>query len=234
MALSSTPLTETSAFTANVYPPQPNSGIASNDIAAPLQALANRTKFLNDTKFDKAGGAVTDDIVMSPGVNTTFSAARSYTRSVRGLATFDATEWQQQTSGTYWIQGSAPGSGGTQMPLAWFMDVPPGSTITGVSWKVDGAGGHGALPANMPLLTLRDVDAAAGSSTSIATVNDASASVVAYEAAHTNSSGVLSHLVAEGHVIVAAVLGEKGANEVSGALHYYPVITFTRTESVEA
>jgi hypothetical protein len=50
MASSSTPLTETSAFTANVYPPQANSGIASNDIAAPLQALANRTKWLRDEK----------------------------------------------------------------------------------------------------------------------------------------------------------------------------------------
>lgn len=48
MALSGTPLTETSAFTANIYPPQANSGIASNDVAAGEQALANRTKYLKD------------------------------------------------------------------------------------------------------------------------------------------------------------------------------------------
>jgi len=46
MALDTTPLTETSAFTANIYPPQANSGIASNDVAAGEQALANRTRYL--------------------------------------------------------------------------------------------------------------------------------------------------------------------------------------------
>jgi hypothetical protein len=65
MALSPTPLTETSAFTANVYPPQPNSAVAADDVGAGEQALANRTKFLNDTKFDKAGGTITGATIFS-------------------------------------------------------------------------------------------------------------------------------------------------------------------------
>jgi hypothetical protein len=68
MALSGTPLTETSAFTAAVYPPQPNSDVESNDVAAGENALANRTLFLNDTKFDKAGGTVTGATTFSSTV----------------------------------------------------------------------------------------------------------------------------------------------------------------------
>jgi hypothetical protein len=43
-------LTETSAFTAAVYPPLANSPVLSNDVAAGEQALANRTKWLYDQK----------------------------------------------------------------------------------------------------------------------------------------------------------------------------------------
>lgn len=50
MGLSGTPLTETSAFTAAVYPPQANSAVQSNDVAAGEQALANRTRYLYETK----------------------------------------------------------------------------------------------------------------------------------------------------------------------------------------
>jgi hypothetical protein len=74
MASSSTPLTETSAFTANVYPPQANSGITSNDVAAPLQALANRTLYLNNKTgtiyeytFDSDAAPPTWELVTATG-----------------------------------------------------------------------------------------------------------------------------------------------------------------------
>jgi hypothetical protein len=65
MALSATALTETSAFTAAVYPPQAATDVEADDVGAGEQALANRTLFLNDTKFDKAGGTVTGATIFS-------------------------------------------------------------------------------------------------------------------------------------------------------------------------
>lgn len=66
MALSGTALTETSAFTTNVYPPQANSTVLSNDVAAGEQALANRTKYLNDNKLNLTGGTLTGKLTISP------------------------------------------------------------------------------------------------------------------------------------------------------------------------
>lgn len=49
MALRGTPLTAVSAFTANVYPPQPNSTVESADVQAGEQALLNRTQYIYDS-----------------------------------------------------------------------------------------------------------------------------------------------------------------------------------------
>lgn len=54
MALRVTPLTAVSAFTANIYPPQANSTIASADVQSGEQALLNRTEWLNDSLIDDA------------------------------------------------------------------------------------------------------------------------------------------------------------------------------------
>lgn len=48
MALRGTPLTETSAFTATVFPPATGTNVQSTDVEAGEQALANRTTFLHD------------------------------------------------------------------------------------------------------------------------------------------------------------------------------------------
>lgn len=77
MALDTTPLTETSAFTPDICPPLANSAIASADVAASLQKLANRTLFLNDRRprlYSDAG----DDADGSPGFFATFNSS-SYT-----------------------------------------------------------------------------------------------------------------------------------------------------------
>lgn len=60
MGLSSTALTAVSTFTANVYPPQPGTGVLAADVAAGLQNLLNRTQYLYDLKrpgqdYDKSG-----------------------------------------------------------------------------------------------------------------------------------------------------------------------------------
>lgn len=164
----------------------------------------------------------------------TFAVARSYTRSTRGTIYFNDSEWTSGTNAMWFIQATAPGSGGTRFPVSWVLDVPPGSTITGITWYVAPAGGHGALPGQLPELLVRELNPANGTSANVVSMTDTSASVVAYEAPHTVSSGVLSYATTEGRTVIATMYGEKGPNEVSGGNFYPPVVTFTRTTNVEA
>lgn len=49
MSLSATPIVETSAFTAEIFPPQPNTPVEADDVHAGEQALANRTLYLRSS-----------------------------------------------------------------------------------------------------------------------------------------------------------------------------------------
>lgn len=166
--------------------------------------------------------------------SVTFSAPRSYTRSVKGTIWFNASEWEGTSNGTVFNQANAPNSGGSLTPVSWVLDVPPGSTITSITWYIDPAGGHVTLPAVMPSLLVREYNPADGTSVNVVTLTDTSASIPVYEAAHTVSSGVLSYGTNQGRTVVASMLGEKGAGEVSGGLFYPPIVTFTRTSMSEA
>jgi hypothetical protein len=66
MALNGTPLTPVSVFTANVFPPLPNSAVESADVAAGEQALLNRTEYLEDAKVDRDGDTMTGGLTITP------------------------------------------------------------------------------------------------------------------------------------------------------------------------
>lgn len=80
MALRATPLTAVSAFTANVYPPQPNSPVESNDVNAGEQVLLNRTEWLKDSLI---GDAIKQH-------TATFAAA--YPTSISGVSSATPTD----------------------------------------------------------------------------------------------------------------------------------------------
>lgn len=182
----------------------------------------------------QSGAALTVQGTLTISNGVEFATPRSYTRSSTGTIWFDATEWGAGTNGMFFLQNTPPGSGGSQTPVSWVLDVPAGSTITSITWYIDPAGGHGALPGTLPSLLVRELNPADGTSTNIVTMADTSPDVGTYEAAHTIASGVLAYATTAGRIVVASMLGEKGANEVAGGRFYPPVVTFTRTTVSEA
>jgi len=170
-----------------------------------------------------AGGIRLDD----PTKTVAFSAAKTYTRTACAYYLTDPAEWSAQMGGHYFTQ-DAPTAGGTLTPVAFVMNVPVGAVITGISWRIDPAPGHAALPATLPQLVAVELDPATGGSTTIATQSDTSGSVAVYEAAHNVSATGLSYTTTAGRAVVVNVYGEKGANEVDGLNAFWPVVTFTR------
>lgn len=173
-----------------------------------------------------AGGIRLDDNTKS----IAFTTAKSFTRSVSGLLIVDLSEWTQQSGGHYFTQSNAPSGAGIRTPLPWIMQVPAGSTITGISFYVDPSGGHAMLPGVLPQFTAVDIDPATGGLTNITNQTDTSASVMVYEAAHTVAKTGLSYAVGAGHVIAVNVYGEQGPDQVDGGQYWMPVITFTRAQ----
>lgn len=89
MGLSATALTEVDVFTANLYPPATGTPMASADITANVQALGNRTKFLNG-RVPKAFSSDTYDVVGDSTVfNTTSYVGSSLTRSIIDMVAGD-------------------------------------------------------------------------------------------------------------------------------------------------
>lgn len=176
---------------------------------------------------------VTGDVELGGAINFA-SPPRTYVRSVKGSIVFDPSEWGPGVNAFSFRQHTPPNAGGIQTPVSWVLDVPPGSTITGVTWLIDPAGGHGALPGILPSMSVVEQNPATGATTTIANMPDVSPDVATYEPAHTISSAVLSYTTTEGRLVLAMMTGEKGSNEVAGAVFYAPVATFTRTSNVEA
>lgn len=103
--------------------------------------------------------------------------------------------------------------------------APHGATITLVEVYIIGAPGHVGLPANMPSFSLYSMSSS-GVGTNIGTGTDASASVAAFEAAHTISLSV-SHVVNRTTTRLAVFLNaESGANALVGATYIGTRITY--------
>jgi hypothetical protein len=105
--------------------------------------------------------------------------------------------------------------------LGFQLVIPTGLKLKEVRAVVRGSAGHGALPANMPGLTVKRSDAALGGTgfalSTEANITDPSASVAAYEVWHEIAATGLN--VASNpttRTIYAAVIGEAGAGSQTG------------------
>jgi hypothetical protein len=117
MALNATALTPVSAFTANVYPPQANSDVESNDVEAGEQALLNRTEWLNDNKLNLTGGVLTGQLQVLPttaveGVVTSGGTGQPGLITTNGTTqTVTAPTCAGQCGGFFQLTGADPNKG---------------------------------------------------------------------------------------------------------------------------
>jgi hypothetical protein len=161
------------------------------------------------------------------GANITL-ASRSVTRtqSLAGAPDLLFANWV--SNGVDWYNGNT-GAG-----LFLFMDrLPHAGVITSVTVKYEGATGHaafpGGAPATMPSLELIKVGSL-GSTSSIGTVSDTSASAGVYEAAHAITISGLSEttdLTTDRYVLVFTA--ESGINSIAGGVIYQASATCTVT-----
>jgi len=126
----------------------------------------------------------------------------------------------------YIYQDDVTSASSAELP---FVCLPHVGTLTELNVIVTGAGGHGALPATIPNVSLyRDVGAAVG--VLVATANDPSPAVGAYESAHLITLTGFSESVSPNNLYRLIILGEAGANAVVGLqVHSFnTVMTVTR------
>lgn len=225
MALDSTPLTETSTFDVSIYPPKGGTSALASDVADGEQHLANRTKYLNDTKAPKANptftGTVTVPTLLVSG-DINFSSPHSHVVGPSGLSAVNADDWTPNSAGARYARTLGATTG-----IGWAFTIPAGATITSVRVRVVPAGMHAGLPGTMPQLQLYELSPSDDADVQITSVNDTSGSVVSYEAAHDIVSTGLSYVVSNERVIQARVYGEGGANEKGGDVYSMPRVTYT-------
>lgn len=164
------------------------------------------------------------------GIAFASPSARSYTRGPKGIfaVTISATQWLMPTGGAY-EQGTDVVTGS---PIIWVMNVPPNSTITGVSLLVDPPAGHGGvLPATPPSMRTLICNASTGVYGLVAGSNVSDPTLIAdYEAVHSFATGVLAGSVGSDDFVVVEVRGEYGGSAVPGLSVSPPSITYTRTK----
>ena len=134
--------------------------------------------------------------------------------------------WEITDDGTYgmvWLQANITGSRQIVIP---FTNLPRGGELKTVSCYIDGGSAHGALPANLPVLTVYSRLISTGVVTSIGTVTDAPADVTAYEAYHilgavggaTPLTVTASHSHDGTKEFFAVIDGESGGNSAADEL----------------
>lgn len=176
---------------------------------------------------DLNGATTADDFEMT-GANKVKVASRSKSvmLDVRG---FIESNFVEQASIVGYAQDGVGTAGAVKIPIR----VPHGVTLTAVAVYLDAAGGHGALPATMPSVSVRRCDPTqAGVDVStLGTSTDGSANVAAYEVPHAVTVSGLTEVVDRtlyGYAV--RVTGETGANSAVGLLlHGFLKITYTIT-----
>ena len=178
-------------------------------------------------KVAKAGdtmtGALTAPSLIINDVNNTVTVAtRGVTRSVSSTSSVDLTEWSQADTGRF-VSLVDTGSR-IVMPL----DVPHGATLINAIVTFTGAGGHAALPAVMPSVTIVKTNLLTGADTTISDTDDPSATVGAYQAIHTFGPTSLSEVIDKSvYRYNLNVSSEAGANALSGGVLFGVRVTAT-------
>jgi len=212
-------LTESSTFTASVTVPDDGDVRNAASVETAFQALANRTKWLTDQRTSDNATLATGLGIMNAAIDAiealTPGIATSLTRavSIPGAAIVNTnTRWALNASGD-WEQTGILSSGTLELPLA---DFPKSGRISGISYRVAPGTGRGGLPGGMPVYKLLQYDAFTDTTTIISSVTDSSASVGAYEAAHTQAVTGLTHNISATSTYSLLIEGEWSTNAQIG------------------
>lgn len=154
---------------------------------------------------------LTGIISMAPIDNVLSGAAPAWGQTLSIGATFRG-----------WIQNSVSGP----HEIVFHISPPVGATLKTVTLYIDGDGttagaGHGALPANMPIVRLASYVNSTGTESTIASQADTAANVGAYETYHAITLSGLSTVVASGTSYSVVLVGETGANAANDCLVVY-------------
>lgn len=113
--------------------------------------------------------------------------------------------------GAAFVQGAGPT---VNDHMCFELNPPHGTRLTTVSVCLQGAAGHGALPANPPVFTLFDISD--GNVVNWVNQGDVSANVAAYEVSHHIIFAGVPLPVLRTHRYMVYLQGEGGANSIAG------------------
>lgn len=161
------------------------------NMAGTMDAQAASIVNINPTSTVTWTGATNLPKLGSRTYTKTASMESGRASSVTALYPGAVVAWHYSPALLYesiWLQTSAGGTGiGAELYIP--LDVFLGSTLDSVSVNLTGGYGpgapHGALPGNMPIMEVCQVNSATGTRTVLGSITDTSPNVPAYEATHT-------------------------------------------------
>jgi hypothetical protein len=142
--------------------------------------------------------------------------------------------------GLWTVQTTQANNTGRVNNLMFPMRLPDGCQLTSVTARITPAGGHGALPANMPLLEIMKYDKAAGTFSTPANNVDGASPVASYNVQHTFSvavgnmpGGVAMTIDRANYTYWARFVCEFGANNL-GPFTLNHIEAFFSTAAIDA
>lgn len=197
-------ITDVDAFTDPVDIPADGDPATSASLLQFAQDLANRTRYLKNRAIDGLTGTIAIPIIASTGTLS---------------ADFTQTDDGPNSGSSGSLIQTATGAIHSRMPV---LGMPRFGTLRRMRVTLEGASGHGALPATQPRFRLfRQLKSLDGQSTMVIDLSDAAASVVAYEASHEITSSDVSIALTPAQLWSLTVDGEGGANYVNGMQVYW-------------
>lgn len=213
-------------------------GIVQWQAGAFLNVSAGATLAMSGTM--NAGGTInasgtinmSGTVTLSGATQIQNSPARVYTRTAKGVLTFDGSLWGSAAdfgAPMRLVMTSFITPGAVDDMVPYVLDLPDGATLTSVSVSVKGsAPAH--LPTDRPTVHLYKLDLTTGTTTFVAAQVDASATAADYINNHDITISGLAEVVnAATTVYVVRIEGEGTTGGVLGLRICAPRGTFTRT-----
>lgn len=219
-------LVESSVFTANVSVPQDSIDLRNAaSVNTAFQALANRTKYLNDANATQDGviSTITGDISdLTDNLDDLEARVVGDVKRFTLCHNHALTTWELSSPIQATPYGLAKQIDNAADILAVQCITPiifiPDLEITNFGFTWAPATGHGALPANFPEMKLYS-RSSSGAPTEIGSVAITAGSVGAYEVAYKSASSSVNIELTEGYgdyiELWAGITGEWGANSVA-------------------
>ncbi len=251
-----TPISDDPTWVPVVVKPTDGDSRSAANMNITFEALKWRTdhlyaSFLHDSTHptpQNSGTYIFSGGVILAGATSIYVAspsARVYPRVVDGLPSRHPDSWWSEAEEEPLVP--RPAYKQAYSPLSpdkpWLVfrwRVPAGSTLTSVKVHIAPAiGGRGGnLPDEQPILRIwKQTTSNLGLMTSITTVQDAQATVGAYEAAHDLSITTSYALWGADDMLVIAVRGEEGNNAVAASTYpdgglrvFHPRVLFSRSK----